>query len=116
MPCYDKKLEAARDDLQTEGGAPETDCVLATTEVLELLAARGVDLRALPPAPPLRLSGALTVRAPPPPRRAAACAVWAAKKRKSKEFFRCLIRELNAGPHPLSPTGSFTKGALCHLS
>jgi iron only hydrogenase large subunit-like protein len=51
MPCYDKKLEAARDDLQTEGGAPETDCVLATTEVLELLAARGADLRALPPAP-----------------------------------------------------------------
>ena len=33
MPCYDKKLESMRADLHSE-----TDCVLATTEVLELLA------------------------------------------------------------------------------
>lgn len=38
MPCYDKKLEAARDDLRTPCGAAETDCVLTTGEVLaELL-------------------------------------------------------------------------------
>ena len=34
MPCYDKKLEASRDDfLEAETGIPDTDCVLATTEL-----------------------------------------------------------------------------------
>ena len=62
MPCYDKKLEAARDDFALLSGpgtgssgsgrpVPETDCVLATTELWQLLAVRGLDLRALAPQP-----------------------------------------------------------------
>jgi iron only hydrogenase large subunit-like protein len=42
MPCYDKKLEASREDLREPGGLPETDCVLTTGELLaELWAAPG---------------------------------------------------------------------------
>ena len=91
MPCYDKKLEASREDFWLPGGhglcrpaalvvqchahawrrnlsshlpgltarpptragtqVPETDSVLATTELQELLEERGVDLRSLPPTP-----------------------------------------------------------------
>ena len=36
MPCFDKKLEAARPELMADG-ALETDCVLATSEVQEML-------------------------------------------------------------------------------
>lgn len=52
MPCYDKKLEASREDFWVPGTqVPETDCVLATTELQELLEQRGVDLRSLQGAP-----------------------------------------------------------------
>lgn len=60
MPCYDKKLEAARSDLTSQQAAngaihvdgepvggdllPETDCVLTTGELQELLQERGVSL------------------------------------------------------------------------
>lgn len=38
MPCYDKKLEASRDDFLVQGTRVlETDCVLATTELLDLV-------------------------------------------------------------------------------
>ena len=39
MPCYDKKLEAARDDFifGAESGATEVDCVLTSGEILDLL-------------------------------------------------------------------------------
>ncbi|KXZ45175.1 hypothetical protein GPECTOR_57g465 [Gonium pectorale] len=54
MPCYDKKLEASRDELTTalppgapspdgepgEGRVPEVDCCLTTGEVLQLLQQR----------------------------------------------------------------------------
>ena len=33
MPCYDKKLEASREDLRTEAGEAETDCCLTTGEL-----------------------------------------------------------------------------------
>ena len=55
MPCYDKKLEAARGDLTVEAPdragarAPEVDSVLTTGEVQALLDERGVDLRRVPP-------------------------------------------------------------------
>ena len=42
MPCYDKKLEASRDDFLLDGSVPETDCVLATTELHEWLQEQGV--------------------------------------------------------------------------
>ena len=39
MPCFDKKLEAAREDLAIAGdGIPDVDCVLTTGEVAEMLA------------------------------------------------------------------------------
>ncbi|KAI3438965.1 hypothetical protein D9Q98_001379 [Chlorella vulgaris] len=48
MPCYDKKLEGARDDFWLPGtSVPETDCVLATTELQELLEQRQADLHSL---------------------------------------------------------------------
>jgi iron only hydrogenase large subunit-like protein len=37
QPCYDKKLEASREDFETAGNVKETDCVLSTLEVVELL-------------------------------------------------------------------------------
>lgn len=48
MPCYDKKLEAARDDFvidfeQSEfSRTPEVDSVLTTGEVLELIQVRSL--------------------------------------------------------------------------
>ncbi|XP_054776675.1 protein NAR1 [Prosopis cineraria] len=59
MPCYDKKLEAARDDfvfdLESHGKGdwsefnriPEVDSVLTTGEVLELIQLKEVDFRSL---------------------------------------------------------------------
>ncbi|PKA59758.1 hypothetical protein AXF42_Ash011882 [Apostasia shenzhenica] len=61
MPCYDKKLEAARDDFvfsvdhgrnddNDQGSAmkvPEVDMVLTTGEVLDLIQAKSVDFEAL---------------------------------------------------------------------
>ena len=39
MPCYDKKLEAARRDFESAGsGVRDVDCVLAVTEFIELAA------------------------------------------------------------------------------
>ncbi|KAK9788454.1 hypothetical protein WJX73_008871 [Symbiochloris irregularis] len=49
MPCYDKKLEASREDFTTPGEqVPETDCVLTTEEVLQLASQKGIDLALLP--------------------------------------------------------------------
>jgi len=38
MPCFDKKLEASRDDFRDADGVPDVDCVLTTGEVAEMLA------------------------------------------------------------------------------
>ncbi|GAQ90605.1 ferredoxin hydrogenase [Klebsormidium nitens] len=65
MPCYDKKLEAARDDfifaVDPGGGTgdsgqagprvTEVDSVLTSGEILDLLESRGVDFAALEEAP-----------------------------------------------------------------
>jgi len=65
MPCYDKKLEAARDDfifaVQRDGSDTDTgqagprvtevDSVLTSGEILDLLESRGVDFAALEEAP-----------------------------------------------------------------
>ncbi|KAJ4975226.1 hypothetical protein NE237_000332 [Protea cynaroides] len=69
MPCYDKKLEAARDDFvfsvepQGEDGpedyaslmVTEVDSVLTTGEVLELIQLKSVDFKALEESPLDRL-------------------------------------------------------------
>ena len=45
MPCFDKKLEAARDDFFNpaagDSGCRDVDCVLSSGELLEMLEARG---------------------------------------------------------------------------
>ncbi|XP_064997382.1 protein NAR1-like isoform X1 [Musa acuminata AAA Group] len=63
MPCYDKKLEAARDDFsfpieEGENGRPnsvmripEVDSVLTTGEVLDLIQSKSIDFKALKEAP-----------------------------------------------------------------
>lgn len=57
MPCYDKKLEAAREDfifeLEKEEGTrvTEVDCVLTSGEILDLLQTRSIDFADLDEAP-----------------------------------------------------------------
>lgn len=71
MPCFDKKLEASREDF-ADAGARDVDCVLSSGEVLELLHSRGLSLKEAPLAeldtdPPLSAlgsSGALCYAAP----------------------------------------------------
>lgn len=55
MPCYDKKLEAAREDFLLPGqdiAIPETDSVLATTELYDWLQQQGIDLKSTIPLVP----------------------------------------------------------------
>ena len=63
MPCFDKKLEAARSELTSAAWRParaaraeppvrDVDCVITTRELLSLAEARGIDLAALPPSLP----------------------------------------------------------------
>lgn len=61
MPCFDKKLEASREELtdtswQTASSpvpsaTRDVDCVITTREILMLASTRGVSLRDLPPKP-----------------------------------------------------------------
>ncbi|OMO89337.1 Iron hydrogenase, small subunit-like protein [Corchorus capsularis] len=67
MPCYDKKLEAAREDFLFQAGSdggsqedagvciPEVDSVLTSGEVLELIQLKEVDFKALEESPLDRL-------------------------------------------------------------
>jgi iron only hydrogenase large subunit-like protein len=51
MPCFDKKLEASRKDFLDEATeAKDVDCVLATTEVIEMMESLNVDFATLPMA------------------------------------------------------------------
>lgn len=51
MPCYDKKLEASRDDFYNDiFKTRDVDCVLATTEIFDLLKEKNVDFLSLPEA------------------------------------------------------------------
>lgn len=47
MPCFDKKLEASREDF-TENGIRDVDCVITTAELVKMLQDRGIDLRRVP--------------------------------------------------------------------
>ncbi|CAH9121646.1 unnamed protein product [Cuscuta epithymum] len=56
MPCYDKKLEASRDDFvfNVDGDGEEiteVDSVLTTGEVLELIQSKGIEFNALEESP-----------------------------------------------------------------
>jgi iron only hydrogenase large subunit-like protein len=46
--CFDKKLEAARDDFTVGAAVRETDCVLSTSEVLEILLREHLDWDTIP--------------------------------------------------------------------
>jgi iron only hydrogenase large subunit-like protein len=46
MPCYDKKLEASRDDF-TVNDVNEVDCVLTTSEILSLLEEQKINFKQL---------------------------------------------------------------------
>lgn len=49
MPCYDKKLEASRNEFyDAEQQTRDVDCVLATIEVVQMLTDQKVDLATLP--------------------------------------------------------------------
>ncbi|RLN91108.1 hypothetical protein BBJ28_00006073 [Nothophytophthora sp. Chile5] len=48
MPCFDKKLEASRKDfLDPEHQVKDVDCVLATTEIIDLIGALDIDFTSL---------------------------------------------------------------------
>ncbi|CAN8274926.1 unnamed protein product [Cochlearia groenlandica] len=55
MPCYDKKLEASRDDFVFEDKMTEVDSVLTTGEILDLIKLKGVDFKDLEESPLDRL-------------------------------------------------------------
>lgn len=44
MPCFDKKLEASRQDFKDLDGSQDVDCVLTPVEIEEILVAEGVTL------------------------------------------------------------------------
>jgi iron only hydrogenase large subunit-like protein len=49
MPCYDKKLEASRDDFYNDiMKTRDVDCVLTSVEILDILAQKNIDFKALP--------------------------------------------------------------------
>ncbi|KAG5513793.1 hypothetical protein PMAC_000831 [Pneumocystis sp. 'macacae'] len=50
MPCFDKKLEASREEF-SENGARDVDCVITTSEILEMLKDYSLDLQKIPEAP-----------------------------------------------------------------
>lgn len=49
MPCFDKKLEASREEF-TLGGEKDVDCVLSTVELERMIYEEGLDFRQLPEA------------------------------------------------------------------
>jgi len=53
MPCFDKKLEASRDDFTLPSNAElrEVDLVLTSAEILDLLSAASLHFLSIPPSP-----------------------------------------------------------------
>ena len=47
MPCFDKKLEASREDFTDASGVKDVDCVITTLEIEEMLGREKCDLVAL---------------------------------------------------------------------
>ena len=55
MPCFDKKLEASRDDFTNQDQVRDVDCVLTAGEVLDILKEKAIDFAALEESPIDRL-------------------------------------------------------------
>jgi iron only hydrogenase large subunit-like protein len=52
MPCYDKKLEAARPDFYDDSlHSRDVDCVLTTQEILDIIREKQIDFVTLPETP-----------------------------------------------------------------
>jgi iron only hydrogenase large subunit-like protein len=51
MPCFDKKLEASRDDFTNEDQVRDVDCVLTAAEVLDIIKDKAIDFAALEESP-----------------------------------------------------------------
>ncbi len=51
MPCFDKKLEASRDDFTNEDQVRDVDCVLTAAEVVDIIKDKGIDFAALEESP-----------------------------------------------------------------
>jgi len=52
MPCYDKKLEASRDDFYDDIlKSRDVDCVLTSGEIINIITQKGIDFIALPESP-----------------------------------------------------------------
>ena len=52
MPCFDKKLEASRDDFfNDEYKTRDVDTVLTSAEVIEIINDQSIDFLALPDSP-----------------------------------------------------------------
>jgi len=47
MPCFDKKLEASREDF-AESGIRDVDCVITTAELIKMIEERGMDFMQIP--------------------------------------------------------------------
>jgi iron only hydrogenase large subunit-like protein len=47
MPCFDKKLEASREDF-AENGVRDVDCVITTAELVKMIGERGISFPQLP--------------------------------------------------------------------
>ena len=44
MPCFDKKLEASREDFRSEDGIADVDLVITTVEIEEMLKAKEAEI------------------------------------------------------------------------
>eukprot|EP01117_Protostelium_nocturnum_P014069 TRINITY_DN5315_c0_g1_i2.p1 TRINITY_DN5315_c0_g1~~TRINITY_DN5315_c0_g1_i2.p1 ORF type:complete len:485 (-),score=169.56 TRINITY_DN5315_c0_g1_i2:14-1468(-) len=52
MPCYDKKLEASRDDFYNDIlSTRDVDCVLSSGEILDIIHEKGIDFKSLEESP-----------------------------------------------------------------
>jgi iron only hydrogenase large subunit-like protein len=48
MPCFDKKLEASRDDFTDGDGVRDVDCVITTAELIKMIESYGMTVPELP--------------------------------------------------------------------
>ncbi len=52
MPCYDKKLEASRDDFYNDiFHTRDVDCVLTSGEIIDIINQKGIDFKQLDESP-----------------------------------------------------------------
>nr|XP_022918368.1 probable cytosolic Fe-S cluster assembly factor CPIJ010948 [Onthophagus taurus] len=50
MPCFDKKLEASREDFSDDNGVKDVDCVITAIELEQMIEKSGINFRELTPS------------------------------------------------------------------